>query len=80
MEGLFPDGAARDAAHDRLLAAGWETRKFWHPLHTQKPYLADGGAFPVSNRLSPRLLWLPSSLGMTDDDVARVCDVLDEAA
>jgi len=80
VEGIFPQGAARDAAHDRLLAAGWETRKFWHPLHTQKPYLADGGAFPVSNRLSPRLLWLPSSLGMTDDDVARVCDVLDEAA
>jgi perosamine synthetase len=79
VEAIFDDGAARDAAHDRLLAAGWETRKLWHPLHTQAPYRADGRRFPVASRLSPRLLWLPSSLGMTDDDVARVCDVLDGA-
>ena len=68
----------RDRLVRHLEKRGAGVRKFWHPLHTQKPYRRSGRATPVSRRLSPRALWLPSAFGMSDRDIARVCRWISE--
>jgi perosamine synthetase len=68
----------RDALHDHLGAKGIHGRRFWHPLHTQKPYQAPSDRFPVSAKQIPRAMWLPSALTLSDADVVTVCDEIRE--
>lgn len=55
-----------------------ECRRFWFPVHTQKPYRQYDKNFPNSAMLSPQLLWLPSAYTMTDSDVEYVCKLIKE--
>jgi perosamine synthetase len=48
-------------------------RRFWFPVHTQKPYLLPDDNFPNSTRLIPKALWLPSAFTLSDLDVLTVC-------
>ncbi len=48
-------------------------RRFWFPIHTQKPYLLSDDNFPNSSRLIPKALWLPSAFTLSDRDVLTVC-------
>jgi perosamine synthetase len=48
-------------------------RRFWFPVHTQKPYLLPDDNFPNSSRLIPKSLWLPSAFTLSDQDVLTVC-------
>lgn len=48
-------------------------RRFWLPIHTQRPYLRDGRDFPHAAAASPRALWLPSAFTLVDDEVRVVC-------
>jgi dTDP-4-amino-4,6-dideoxygalactose transaminase len=52
---------------------GIDTRPFWKPAHLQKPY-ADSprSAMTVSEDVYPRVLTLPCSTGMTEDEQAHV--------
>jgi perosamine synthetase len=70
----------RDSLHDFLLECGIETRKFWHPLHTQAPYASTPQGFENSTSSSRSGLWLPSALTLRDDDLAMVCDRIREWA
>jgi perosamine synthetase len=72
---------AKDLA-DRLANRGVETRPFFLGMHEQ-PALLDRGLFvgehyPVSERLSQRGLYLPSGLGLTEIQLSRVCDAVQE--
>jgi perosamine synthetase len=49
-------------------------RRFWFPIHTQAPYRRDDADFPVSTRVAPKAMWLPSAFTITDEDVATVCE------
>jgi perosamine synthetase len=62
----------RDELDNFLAENGAGCRRFWFPLHTQKPYLQSDGAFPNSTRLGRQAIWLPSAFQMTDDDVRHV--------
>lgn len=62
----------RDSLYDFLKAQSMECRKFWHPIHSQKPYLTDFD-LPVSSAISNHSMWLPSALQLSDDDIATVC-------
>jgi perosamine synthetase len=53
-------------------------RRFWFPIHTQKPYLLPDDNFPNSSRLIPKALWLPSAFTISDQDVATVCSHIKE--
>ncbi|MBI4718334.1 MAG: DegT/DnrJ/EryC1/StrS family aminotransferase [Planctomycetes bacterium] len=59
---------------------GVETRPFFLGMHEQpvlcRMGLGGGDSCPVATRLARRGLYLPSGVGLSDDDVARVCDVL----
>jgi perosamine synthetase len=51
-------------------------RKFWHPLHTQKPYLSSDQEFPVSTQLGPKAVWLPSAFTMVEEDILYICSTI----
>lgn len=53
-------------------------RKFWLPVHSQKPYAYNGkdNDYPVSSRVHKDALWLPSAFTMTDTDVEYVCQTI----
>jgi perosamine synthetase len=68
----------RDELDEFLAEKGVGCRRFWFPLHTQKPYLRDEKDFPVSTRVGTQAIWLPSAFQMTDDDVRSVCRLITE--
>ncbi len=52
---------------------GIDCRRYWFPVHTQKPYRLKDNNFPNSTRLSPKALWLPSAFTLSDADVSILC-------
>jgi len=60
--------------YDHLAARHMFGRRYWHPLHTQKPYRKADDQFPNSSKLARRAMWLPSAFTLTDADVMTVCD------
>lgn len=66
----------RDRLDRYLRANNIDCRRFWFPVHTQKPYKQADTNFPSSTRLSPRLLWLPSAFTLTDSDIDYVCKII----
>lgn len=64
----------RDDLVAHLLEHNMHCRPFWFPIHTQAPYRRADAEFPVSTRVMPKAVWLPSALTITDADVDRVCD------
>jgi perosamine synthetase len=66
----------RDQLDEFLAKNGIGCRRFWFPLHTQKPYLRDDKNFPASTRVGKKAIWLPSAFQMTDDDVRSVCQLI----
>lgn len=66
----------RDELDTFLAKNGAGCRRFWFPLHTQKPYRRDDADFPNSTRLGKQAIWLPSAFQMTDSDVKTVCHLI----
>ncbi|KMY69275.1 aminotransferase DegT [Desulfocarbo indianensis] len=66
---------SRDQLRQELLAAGIDTRPFFHPLHTLPPY-AKGQRLPVCEDLAQRGLNLPSGPAISPEEIARVCQVI----
>jgi perosamine synthetase len=64
----------RDELDRYLRERNIRCRRFWFPLHTQKPYRQASDRFPHSTRIGRDALWLPSAFSLTDDDVHHVCE------
>lgn len=77
---LWVDAVAKD--RDNLLNflsnEGIETRKFWYPVHQQKPYKQDDALFPVATEVSKEAFWLPSALSLVEEDIEFVCEKIKE--
>lgn len=73
-----PFDAATFAA--RLHVAGVETRPFFLGMHEQPVFhgmnLFHGEAYPVSERLARRGLYLPAGLAVTQQQIDTVCDAV----
>jgi len=54
---------------------GVGSREIYPALHAE-PAFALAGPFPVSEQISGRGIWLPSSLRLADIQVKRVCDLI----
>ncbi|MCX7748446.1 MAG: LegC family aminotransferase [Clostridia bacterium] len=68
---------SRDALIDRLKENGIESRPFFTPVHTMPPYKEYScGSMEVTMNLAARGLNLPSSVGLTRDEIQKVCDVI----
>jgi perosamine synthetase len=73
-------GISRDEVMLKLKAAGIETRSFFVSMHRQ-PALAKygcnmSGAYPVTDELARTGLYLPSTSGLTDAQIARITSTL----
>jgi perosamine synthetase len=70
-------GLTRDEFSARLREAGIDTRTFFIPVHEQPVFAGDpahrGAAFPVSDELSKKGLYLPSGLALTGRQIKEVC-------
>lgn len=73
-------GLSRDELAEHLHREGVETRTFFCPMSRQPcldgPELMRPVPCPVADELWERGLYLPSSTRLTEDQVARVCDLL----
>ncbi len=72
---VLVDPGAKRALIDHLHAHGIGSRPMYPPLHAE-PAFATAGAFPRTEAISARGLWLPSSLRLTASDIAKVCEVV----
>lgn len=73
-----PESINRDRLMQQMNDFGIETRPFFYPMHVLPPYLeADGDQrYPVSTNLAARGINLPSSAGLTRDDVRTIAESL----
>jgi perosamine synthetase len=66
----------------RLQERGVETRPFFLGMHEQPVFHRQGlfvnEHYPVAERLARRGLYLPSGVGLTEDQLIRVCDEVHE--
>ncbi len=82
---LLPEGLDRDRFMERLRGRGVDTRAFFLPLNRQPLY--DGsrrgmpdlrGSFPVSEDAGRRGFYLPSGVGLGDEQIDRASQVVRE--
>ena len=70
-------GLSRDDVMKGLEARGIDTRSFFVPMHQQKALVDYGcdvsGSYPHAESVSRRGLYLPSSSGLTEAQIERVC-------
>jgi len=72
---LLPSESVRDTLLTSLRESDIGSRPFYPPVHTQ-PMYAGQGPFPVTESLASRGLWLPSSLGIAEHEIDRVCSAI----
>jgi perosamine synthetase len=72
---------SRDAASllQALLSRDIQAVRYYRPIHHNPPYHTDRG-FPEAEAAGRELLYLPSSLSLTSEEISRICDAIDEAA
>jgi perosamine synthetase len=75
---LLPNEKIRQELIEHLNKFGIQTRKFYPPIHKLPPYQNVDGDFEITNEISERGLWLPSSSFLTDEDINRVCKTIRE--
>ena len=80
---LLPEGIDMRIVADRMRKQGVDSRPFFFPLH-QQPVLKKFGlenqaSLPVSERLGRRGLYLPSFIGITEEQILMSADALKKA-
>ncbi len=68
----------RDELAKFLKEQGIGTRPFYPAIHTQPPYSWVKGDFKVSQDISERGLWLPSSSFLKDEEIIAICEAIKE--
>lgn len=63
----------RDSLDEYLKLHDIDCRRYWFPIHTQKPYKRSDDGFPNSTKFGAKAIWLPSAFTMPDSDVELVC-------
>ena len=73
-------GIGRDELAEKLKARGIDTRPFFIPMHRQPSFnklgLFTNEAYPVSEDISMRGLYLPSGSALTSSQIEEVCATL----
>lgn len=62
----------RDKLAEYLKNKGIGTRPFYPPLHSE-PAFNISGSFPVTEEISAKGLWIPSSVNLTDEQIEYIC-------
>jgi len=76
-----PDENFRDSLIERLLREGVEARPIWRPMSAQAPYSQCRrlGGGEIASRLAATSVSVPSSVGLADDRIARICEIICDA-
>ncbi len=83
----FSGIAIKDGSLEKLRAIckylkekGIEARTFWKPVHLQKPYkhAVCADTLEITEGVWDKILTLPCSTGITDDEIKTVADTLRE--
>lgn len=61
-----------------LKERGIGTRPFYPPLHSEPAYGYNELSFPVTEEISAKGLWLPSSVLLTDEQIEYICKCVSE--
>jgi perosamine synthetase len=71
-------GISRDELIEKLYLNGIESRPVFYPLHEMPPYRAMAGSreYPVSTDISRRGISLPSSVGLSDNEIGEVVSAI----
>jgi len=74
-------GMTRDELRYFLAERGVETRTFFVPIHVQPVYFEQflGRRFPIAEELSRKGMYLPSSSGLSSEDIDYVCEIIRNA-
>lgn len=54
------------------------SRPFYPPLHAEPAYGYTDKSYPVTEKVSARGLWLPSSIGLTDEQIKYICESIND--
>ena len=74
---LAKDMDERDRLISFLFGKSIDTRKFFYPVHLMPPYKEfNKGNYPDSIDVSERGINLPSSVKLSDDEIAYICDCI----
>ena len=76
-----PFGISRDALAAALKSRGIDTRTFFLPCHSQpaiQKRSPSSVAYSVTERIARQGLYLPSGLAITEVQIERVCDAIEE--
>jgi dTDP-4-amino-4,6-dideoxygalactose transaminase len=78
MPVALPSGIDVQAVRSQLAEAGIETRRWYAPGLDSHPALQQypAGDLRVSNDMGSRILGLPFFIGLSDDQIARICTTL----
>lgn len=68
----------RDELIDFLKSKNIGARKFYPPLHSEPAYGYTDKHFPVTEEISAKGLWLPSSVLLTDEQIEYICGCVEE--
>ncbi len=68
----------RNELKDYLKTKGIGTREFYPALHSEPVYGYNELDFPISQEISCRGLWLPSSIKVTDEQIKYICRCIKE--
>ena len=75
-------GISRDELTHRLAEKGIETRTFFIPMHWQPVFVNMGlfkrESYPIAEELSQRGLYLPSSSGLSEEEIGYICGAIKE--
>ena len=72
-------GAGRQTIYDRLRENDIYTRKYFYPLTSDMDCYRgrfDSSLTPVAKQIAERVLTLPMSAHLTEEDVDRICDII----
>ena len=77
-------GPTRDMLIDLLWAENVMARRYFHPgCHRMEPYRTlfpdASGHLAITEAITDRLVILPTGTGVSEDDVASICDIIDLA-
>ncbi len=68
----------REDLIQHLKNKGIGTRPFYPPLHSEPVYGYSNLSFPVTEEISAKGLWLPSSVLLTDEQIEYICGCISE--
>lgn len=72
-------GMTRDQLREFMAGRGVETRTFFVPMHLQPYYQRLEEQHPISERLSERGMYIPSSSKLTSEQIDKVIATIEEA-